>query len=92
MCFGIQTMQQTKAIYLTSQITSGEYIQFCVKRRELAPHMFNIICVMKRGIGINWVRQYFVNVVLFWIKNLLTSVMIVKLKSNVYVGPVNIFF
>ena len=39
----------------------------------------------------HWVRQYLVNVVLFRIKDLLTSDMTVKLNSNLYVGPVNCF-
>ena len=37
------------------------------------------------------VIQYLVNVVLFKIKDLLTSEMPVKLKSNLYAGPVNIY-
>ena len=39
----------------------------------------------------NLLRQYLVNVVLFWTKDLWTSELTVKLKSNLYVGPVNIF-
>ena len=40
---------------------------------------------------IHWVRQHWVNVVLFGIKNLWKSSMTANLKSNLYVGPVNIF-
>ena len=40
---------------------------------------------------IHWVRQYEVNVVLFGIKSLLMSKMTIKLKSNLYIGPVYIF-
>ena len=40
---------------------------------------------------IHWVRQYLVKVDLFQMKDLQTSEMTVKLKSNLYVGPVNIF-
>ena len=40
---------------------------------------------------IHWVRQYLVSVVLFVIMDLYTSEVTVKLKSNLYVGPVNIF-
>ena len=40
---------------------------------------------------IHWVRQYLVNLVLLRIKNLQISEITVKLKSNLYVGPVNIF-
>ena len=40
---------------------------------------------------IHWVKQYFVNVVLFWIKDLQTSEMTAKLEKSMYVRPVNIF-
>ena len=35
---------------------------------------------------IHWVRQYFINVVLFGIRDLLTSEMTIKFESNLYVG------
>ena len=41
--------------------------------------------------GAYWVRQYSVNLVLFVIKYRQTSEMTIKLKSNLYVRPVNIF-
>ena len=40
---------------------------------------------------IHWVRTYWVKVVLFRIKDLCTSEMMVKHKRYLYVGPVNIF-
>ena len=40
---------------------------------------------------IHWVRQCLVNVVLFGTNDLLKSDMTVKLKSNLYIGPENIF-
>ena len=40
---------------------------------------------------IYWVKRYLVNVVLFVIKDLYKFEMTVKLNSNVYVGPVNVF-
>ena len=39
---------------------------------------------------IHWVKQYLVNVVLFGIKDLQTSKLTVKLKSNLYGEHVNI--
>ena len=40
---------------------------------------------------IHSIRQFLVNVILFWIKDLKISEMTVKLKSDLYVRPVNIF-
>ena len=40
---------------------------------------------------IHWVRQYLINVFLFQIEDLLTSEMTVKLESNWYFKPVNIY-
>ena len=40
---------------------------------------------------IHWVRQNLISMVLFGIKDLWTSAMTVQLKSNLFIGPVNIF-
>ena len=44
----------------------------------------------QRG-SFHWVRQYLVNLVLFGIRDLVTSEMTIKLKSSLYIRPVNIF-
>ena len=45
----------------------------------------------KALVEIHWIRQYLVDVVLFGIKDLYTFEKTVKLESNLFVGPVNIF-
>ena len=61
------------------------------------PEKFNRYCLtqwiskLPWSFEIHWVRQYFINIGLLWIKDLQTSEMTVELKPNLYIGFVNIF-
>ena len=52
---------------------------------------YSVVFKAPRSFEIHWVRQYLVNAVLFGIQDLQTYKMTVNLKSNFYVGAVNIF-
>ena len=66
-------------------------VYYVRQTHEIYQILFYWIWKLPVSFAIHRVRQYLLNVVLFGIKDLHTSEMTVKLKSNACVGPVNIF-
>ena len=70
------------------------YIYYARQTRDIYPVLlYSVDFKAPWSSEIHWVRQYLVNAVLFGIyRDVQTSEMTIKFKSNLYVGPVNIFF
>ena len=71
-----------------------DLVNSCIYYAHQAHKIFCLtqwISKLPRSFEIHWVRQNLVNEVLYGIKGLWASKMGIKLKSNLYMGPVDIY-